>query len=174
MNQDISKQAKEVFESGNFIEAAKLFGSAQKEYQVNGDRLMAAEMANNCSVARLKAGDGHGALEAALNTEEVFAEAGDLHRQALALGNQAAAYEALGKIKLAIEKYQISADLLKQTGDKELRSYVLKNLSALQLRSGDQLQAMATMEAALDNQKKLSFKERFLKKLLRLPFKLMH
>ena len=79
--------------------------------------------------------------------------------------------ELLSRTKEAIELYQQSSDLLKSIDDKELRVYVLKCLSALQVRTGDQLQAMASMEAALQIQKKLTPKEKFLKKLLGIPFK---
>jgi hypothetical protein len=39
----------------------------------------------------------------------------------------------------------------------------------LQIRTGKQLQALASMDAALDNQKHLTLRERLLQKLLRLP-----
>ena len=55
-----------------------------------------------------------------------------------------------------------------------MRSYVLQAISALQLRTGKQLQAMASMDAALDNKGgKLSLKERLLRKLLNTQKKLM-
>jgi len=49
----------------------------------------------------------------------------------------------------------------------------LKSISALQIRTGHQLEALASMDAALSNQKKLSMQERFLKKLLDVPMRML-
>ncbi len=100
--------------------------------------------------------------------------AGDQKRQALALGNQAAALEALGRTKQAIELYERSAELLKTLGENELRSITLQTLSALQLKNKRQFEAMATMQAALASKKKLSAKEHLLKRLLRVTFQLLN
>lgn len=69
-------------------------------------------MANNCSVAYLKAGNAAAALEAVTGTDAIFAEKGDRLRQAMALGNQAAALEGLNQLDAAIGSYNQSAELL--------------------------------------------------------------
>jgi tetratricopeptide (TPR) repeat protein len=171
--QTIVRQAQNMYKSGQYPRAADLFRSAADEYANQGDELTAAEMMNNCSVALLKGNDAAGALRAASGTDQTFAAANDAHRQALALGNQAAASEAMGDVQRALRLYRQSADLLKDTGDPELRAYVLSSLSALQLKNGDQLQSLATMQAALDAKPKLSLKERFLKKLIQAPFRMI-
>jgi hypothetical protein len=74
-------------------------------------------MSSNRSVALLQAGDAREALQAAQGLERVFALAGDTRRQAMALGNEAAALDALNQNKVALEKYQQCAELLKQAGD---------------------------------------------------------
>jgi uncharacterized protein HemY len=99
----------------------------------------------------------------------VFASADDIRRQAIALGNQAAALEALGKLDDAVGLYENSADLLKKSGDQELRSTVLQSLSAVQLRLGRQLEAMASMQAGLESIEHPSLKQRIVKKILRSP-----
>jgi hypothetical protein len=99
--------------------------------------------------------------------------AGDFRRQSLALGNQAAALEALNQTDEALQKYNQCADLLKQTGEPDYRAHVLKSISALQMKTGHQLEALASMNAALDNKKQLSLQERFIKKLIRIPFDMM-
>jgi len=91
----------------------------------------------------------------------------------MAYGNLAAAYEAAGDTEKAIENYQVSAQMFKELGEHDLRVFVLKNLSALQLRSGEQFQSMATMQAALDIEKKPTLIDRILKKLLKVPFKML-
>lgn len=177
MNQDslaqVLKQAESSYHAGRFKEAAGLFEQAARLYADEGDGVKAAEMANNRSVALLQAGDGKGALEAAQGTDQTFAQAGDVRRQALALGNQAAALEALNQLEDALARYRQCAEMLKQVGDEESRVPVLKAISALQIRTGHQLEALASMDAALNNQKKLSPQERFLKKLLDISMRMM-
>lgn len=171
--QDFSRQGEKAYRAGKFVEAAALFQQAADGYHEVGDALRAAEQMNNRSVALLQGGDAQGALLAAQNTDQVFARAGEIQRQALAIGNQAAAEEALGHLDEALALYRQCSDLLKQTGDKETRATVLKSLSALQVRTGHQLEALASMDAALENQPRLSLRERFLKKLLGVPFKML-
>ena len=168
---DLSRQAKKSYDQEEYKEAAVLYTRAADEYETSGDPLSAAEMKNNGSVAWLMAGEAQKSLDAAIKTDQVFQEAGDQRRQAMALGNQAAAHEGLGQMDKAAEKYEQASEILKEIGEKELRTYVLQKLSAVQLRTGDQFQSVATMHAALENKKKLSLKERFLKRLLRIPFK---
>jgi tetratricopeptide (TPR) repeat protein len=171
--QTIVQQAQASYQANQYLRAADLFQSAAARYAEQGDELSAAEMMNNCSVALLKGEDAAGALRAAEGTDQIFAAANDARRQAMALGNLAAACEALGDVPRALLLYGQSSELLKDTGDRELRAYVLGSLSALQLKNGEQLQSLATMQAALDTKPKLSLKERLLKKLIQAPFRMM-
>jgi len=173
LSPDISKKGKAAFEAGHFEEADSLFFEAQQSYEQAGDKLMAAEMKNNRCVALLQLDKAEEALEVAANTDHLFQEAGDQQRQAIAVSNQASALEALKRYPEAIEKYQQASDLLKELDEKEMRTYVLKSLAALQLKTGEQLQSLATMQAALESKKKLSLREKFLKRLLKMPFKMM-
>jgi len=170
-SKEITQEADTYYKAGDFNKAAGLYKEAADQLSLDGKSVDAAEMLNNYSVALLQTGDAKGAYEASLGTEKVFQDAGDVRRQAIALGNQASAQEAMGKFQEALNLYQQSSDLLKTIDDKELRVYVLKSLSALQVRTGNQLQALATMDAALQLPKKLTLKEKFLKKLLGIPFK---
>lgn len=167
------EEAKKAYEKKDYRQAARLFSDAANRLEADGDILMAAEIKNNCSVSWLQAGEPQSALDAALGTDQIFANAKDLRRQAISLANQAAALDDLGSLTDALNMYQIAADLLKTIHEDDMRAYVLKNISTLQLRSGDKLQSLATMNAALENKKKLGFKEKLLKKLLRIPFKMM-
>ncbi len=169
----IVKQARSAYESGDFLTAARLYEEAAGIFSAGQDQAAAAEMRNNRSVALLQGGDAAGALKAAEGTEAVFLQASDTVRAAMAYGNQAAALEALGKNKPALELYQQSSDLLKGTGNDELRVYVLQNISALQLKTGSQLQSMASMQAALDLKQSLTVKERLLNRLLKVPFRML-
>jgi tetratricopeptide (TPR) repeat protein len=170
---DFIEKAKSAYEAEDFEEAAQWYERAAGQYSLQGDPLNAAEMANNRSVSMLRGGNAQGALQASQGTEKVFAEAGDLKRQAMAFGNQAAALESLHKDEEAIQLYQQSNQLLKQLNEQSLRVYVLQSLSGLQLRQRHYMNAMATMEAALEIKPNLGLRERFLKKLLQIVFKML-
>jgi tetratricopeptide (TPR) repeat protein len=167
------EQAQKAYKAGRFPQAAAHYLQARTLFQNSGDEVKAAEAANNASVALLQSGDPQAALDASQGTEKVFEMAGDLRRQAIALGNQAAALDALNRLEEALKQYWLCSDLLKKSGDEENRTYILKSISTLQIRTGHELEALATMDAALQNQKQLSFQERFLKKLLQIPFQML-
>jgi tetratricopeptide (TPR) repeat protein len=163
----LAKEGKEAYQRGDYGAAAKLFLAAAQSYASAGDKLTEAEMLNNCGVAYLRTGDGKAALQAIEATPATFAAAGDIRRQGLALGNLGDALEAVGRKQEAVDMYTQSADLLEQAGEEEMRAHVL------QLKSGRQIEALATMEAGLEGFQKPSLKQRILKKLLRFPFKFM-
>ncbi len=169
----IIEQAKSAYNDEDYTRAAELFKAAADQFNAAGDPLSAAEMANNRSVALLKANDARGALAVVEGTDAVFEQAGDVRRQAMALANKAAALESLKKFPEALELYERSSALLKQIGEGELRAYVLKCISAIQLRQGKQLDAMVSMQASLDNKPSPGIKDRFMKRLIEQVFNLM-
>ena len=166
---DLVEEGQKLYRKGQYKDAAQSFAQAARGFTAAGQPLDAAETLNNASVAHLQAGDPAAALEAARDTDQVFAAAQDVRRQGIAVANQAAALEGCGRLKEALEAYTRSAQLLRQAGETDMRASVLKNISSLQIRTGNQLQALASMDAALDQQKHLSLRERMLKKLLRVP-----
>jgi len=170
----LAKDAQRSYKKGEYLKAAQEFQAAAEGYQSIGRQMDAAEMLNNSSVAYLQADDAQSALYVVSGTSDVFAEAGDLRRQGLALGNLAAALEAAGQLEEALEMYQQSAELLKQAGETNMRADVMQSLSALQLKTGHQLEALATMQAGLDEIEKPNPKQRALKKLLQMPFKMLN
>lgn len=172
--QQLTREGQTAYQRGDYAAAAQAFQAASQSYKTAGDTRNAAEADNNASVAFLQAGQPQAALQVVEGTPAIFAAASDFHRQALALGNYAAALEAAGRLDEAVDAYQQSAGLLKQTGDDTLRLSVMQSLSTLQLRTGRQLQALATMQAGLDDVKRPSPKQRMLKKLLRVPFQMMN
>lgn len=165
----LSQMGQAAYKKKDYQKAASHFQEAARHYAEQGEALKAAEAANNWSVAALQADDADGAIAAAEGTPEIFLEAEDIGRAGMAYGNLGSAQEAAGLLDEALLSYQRSADLLKQAGDHDTRLHVMQALSALQLRTGKQLQALATMQAGLEGSSKLSPKHRFLKKLLSLP-----
>ena len=167
---ELTKEAKKAYHQEDFLAAAKAYQAASQSYSQGNDYLSAAEMSNNASVAFLRAEKPDSALQTALETDQVFAEAGDLRRQAIALANQAAAYEAMGKLVEAEQAYQSSAELLKQIGDQELRPTLLKSLSAVQLRLGNRMEAVATMRSGLDQTENPGIIQKLVYKIFKTPF----
>jgi hypothetical protein len=128
---------------------------------------------NNSSVSYLKAGDGQNALDAVISVDEVFKIAGDLKRQAMTLGNQAAALDNLDRVDEALIKFIESADLFASIGENELRAYVCQSISAMQLRNGRYLEAYATMQSGDMGVKNPNLTQKILKSLMDVPFKFL-
>lgn len=168
----LAKESQKAYKRGEYLKSAQGFQAAAEGYQAIGNHLEAAEMLNNSSVAYIQAGDADSALIAVEGTAETFAAAGDLRRQGMALGNLGTALEASERLEEALEAYQQSSELLKLAGESNLRANVMQSLSALQLRTGHQLEALATMQTGLESLEKPNPQQRALKKLLQMPFKL--
>ena len=164
----LTDDGKHAFEAGQYDSAAGMFASAAEGYASLDDKLNAAEMKNNLSVALLKTGNGQAALDAALHTDGVFEQAGDIRRQAMAVGNQAAALEALKHWDEALAAYDRSAELFSQAGEGELRSMVLKSAAAIKLRRGKVTDSAFKMIGSLEAKEKPSIFERLLRSILRL------
>ncbi len=163
----LAEQGKQAFRSKQFEEAAELFKQAADGYSSDRAGLMAAEMRNNLSVALLQSGKPQEALDAALDTDKVFADAEDVRRQGMALGNQAAALEALNRYDEAVEKYDLAAQLFSQAGEGDLRSLVMKSSAAIKLKTGKVTDSAFKMMGSLEAKENPGFFERILKFLLR-------
>lgn len=170
----VESEANEAYNAGDYLQAAHLYKTAQSALEVQGDKIRAAEMANNCSVALLKSGEAKDALLVLDGTYEVFEGVGDIRRQAMAMGNRAAALDVLKESEAAMKAYQGAAELLNQIGEQELYLSTMQALSALQLRTGNQIEALGTMQAGMNKLENPNIKQRLLKRLLSLPFKLLN
>jgi tetratricopeptide (TPR) repeat protein len=167
-------EARSAYTAGNYMEAARLFKAAEQSLLIASDERQATEMANNASVALLQAGEAQAAFQAVEGKEQFFEQVGDLKGLAITLGNQGAALEALKQFDRAGEAYQRAADLFRQIGENDLYTTTMQSLSAVQLRTNRPLEAVATMQAGLGRAGKLSFHQRFMKRLLDLPFRLLN
>jgi tetratricopeptide (TPR) repeat protein len=171
--QQLADEGQAEYKKAQYLSAARLYKAAADGYSARGEAIMAAEMANNCSVAYLKAGEAELALESAQSTDQLFETNGDRLRQAMAIGNQAAALEELKRFDEAEAGYLKSAELLNSIGEFELRAYVLQSLSSVQMRQGRYLEAYATMNAGVMGIKKPDLTQRILKSLMQVPFKFL-
>ncbi len=165
--QKLAEEGKQAFAAGQYEPALGKFETAAEGYAALNDKLNAAEMKNNQSVALLKLGRGQAALDAALGTDQIFASANDLKRQGMALGNQAAALEALKRWDEALATYDRSAEVFAQAGAGDLRSVVLKSAAAIKLRRGQVSESAFKMIGSMEAKDQPSLFERVLKSLLR-------
>ncbi|MEK6751844.1 MAG: tetratricopeptide repeat protein [Chloroflexota bacterium] len=164
---ELEAQGKSAFANKKFDEAAQSFRQAAEGYTLGRAGLMAAEMMNNASVALLQAGKPQESLEAALGTDKIFEGAGDIKRQAMALGNIAAALEGLNRYDEAVETYELSAELFRQVHEGDLRAMVMKSAAAIKLKTGRVTESAFKMMGSLDAKKTPGFFERILKFFLR-------
>ncbi|MBT7992032.1 MAG: hypothetical protein HN769_19420 [Anaerolineae bacterium] len=163
-----SEEGKKAFERGDFEKAIQSFSNAAENYTTEEKLLNAAEEKNNLSVALLQAERAEEALEAAKGTDTIFAQAGDKLKQAMAIGNQAAALDELGDLDEAIVLYHQSASLFAEIGEGDYQETVLKSIAAIELRSGKLQNTAQTMLASLSATKKPNLFQRFLKFILRI------
>ena len=163
------KDGQRAYKAGQYEKAARAFAGAAEGFQVAGKILEAAEMRNNQSVALLQANQPEQAKQAAEGTAQIFAEAGDRKRQALALGNLAAAEEELGELQTALETYTQSAKILQEIDAPDEYAHIMKAISALKLRQKNPIGALASMELGLESVEKPSLKQKLVKKMLKIP-----
>lgn len=154
------------YSAERYAEAAQAFAQAAQSFDSAGERAAAAEMRNNECVARMAVGDWPGALAAVEGTAEVFRAIPDRLREGQALANLAAAHDGAGHVEQAVEVYLQAIDLFGELGETETRSACFKKLSALQIKLGRQMQALASMRSGLTLASELSPKEKMLKDLL--------
>jgi len=170
--EEIIAQAKASFEAKDYKKAIIGFEAAHLHFTETQDELNAAEMANNLSVSFLQTGKKAQALDVVEGTDLIFEKHNDQFRQAMSLGNYAAALESMKRYEEAGLAYQKSADLFEQLGETEFRTHVLKSLATLQIRQGKQLESILSMQQSLSAKKNLSVKDRILNFLLKIPFRL--
>lgn len=163
----MNEKGKQAFDNKNFDEAADYFRRAAEGYTLGRAGLLAAEAKNNLSVALLQAGKPQEALDAVLETDQLFAAAKDIKRQAMALGNQAAALEGLNRNQEALEKYEQSADLFGQANEGDMRALVMKSAAAIKLKSGRITESAFKMMGSVDVKQNPTLFERIMKFLLR-------
>jgi tetratricopeptide (TPR) repeat protein len=164
----LADKGTQAYQRGDFALSARFFADAVSAYAEAGNVLDAAEMKNNQSVALLQDDQPQAALEAVLGTAEIFSSANDVRRHGLALGNEAAALHALGRLDEAAPKYRQSADLLAQCGEDQLRANAMQALSRLQLKRGKTMDALASMQSGLGGIQQPSLFQKILKKILQL------
>lgn len=164
--EQLTESAKAAFEKNNYSEAARIFLHLRDQIDPVQQPLEYAEVSNNLSVAFLKDGRPQAALDAVIGTDAVFANYGQKTLQAMALGNIGAALTDLQRFDEALSHYQQSAAIFEETGSKELRGYVMEQISVVQMKRGKQVESLFAMDAALQSRKAHTWREVILKKLM--------
>jgi len=166
---EIEKAAMKAYNGGKLEEAIDAFQAAERAYGESGDDAKVAEMANNRSVALLQANRPEEALQAAIGTSLTFEEHQLPLFAAQAVGNMAAALEALKRFEEARNHYRQCADSLGKLGAVEQQAAALQGLSRVQLQLGQPLPAVAALEAGLEAKSDTGFRTRLLRWLLSIP-----
>jgi tetratricopeptide (TPR) repeat protein len=112
-------------------------------------------------------------LQEVEGTAQMFLEAEDEFRAAMAFGNLASALEANGELQGAEEALEDAIRIFKEIGDKEHLMHSARALSQLQLRRGRPIEAVSTMQGGLEQQSKISVKNRVLRSILSIPSKIL-
>ncbi|PWH14565.1 MAG: hypothetical protein DDG60_07380 [Anaerolineae bacterium] len=161
----LSESARTAYQEGDFENAARLFGEAASRLT---EKLEAAEMKNNQSVAWLQAGNPKAAYEAARDTAQLFAQASDFRREGIAWSNEAAALQALGRANEAFEKYRLAAEAFQRAGEDKMRNDVYQAMAGIKLKQGKVMEALFHMQMGLAGVKHPTLKQKILLSMLRL------
>jgi tetratricopeptide (TPR) repeat protein len=163
---ELKAQGLALFRADRLDEAAQRFSEAARAFAAAGDRGGEAEMLNNLCVVRLAQKDWAAAIAAVEPTPAVFHALGDSLRATQAIANLAAAHDGAGHVEQAAALYEQAVELFGELGETENRAACFKALSALQVKQGKQLQALASMHSGLNLSPRLSGREKTLKGLL--------
>jgi tetratricopeptide (TPR) repeat protein len=167
-----AKQAMDLYRKGQAAQAVEIFLELQAAYQEQGNLVKADEMANNLAVALLELDQADRAVSLVENTPERFLSADEPLLAAQAYGNLGAALAAGGRTDEAEQAYRQSLKIFQEQGHDEGMTFAGQAMSQLQLKQGRALEALASMEASLEGQKKPGLRQRLMRKLLKLPFRL--
>jgi tetratricopeptide (TPR) repeat protein len=162
-----------LYRAEKYAEAAEKFAEAARVSEQNGEAGLAAELRNNQCVALMALNQWAAALAAVEQTPAVFNTLGDRLREAQALANLAAAHDGAGHVDQAAALYEQAVDLFGELGETETRAACFKKLSALQIKQGKQLQALASMHSGLALSPQLTAKEKTLKSMLDKAMKML-
>lgn len=162
------------YREGRLQEAIDGFTAARHAFLTDGNVSKAAEMGSNLCVVLLWDGRPHEALSAVEGSPAVFLSIGDKNHAAQAYGNLGSAREACGDSIGAEKAYHQAAEIFKSLEEKNQYSYTMQALSRLQLRQGRHLEAIVSLQRAIEAKPQSGIKDRLLRRLLKLPSRLLN
>lgn len=169
----LEENARRAYQAGRWEEAGAAFEAAAEAHLAAGNELQSAEMANNACVALLQGNQPARALALVEGTPQVFDRLGEAKRAAQAEGNLASALASCGRLEEAERAYASAAEQLGQLGEDDARAATLRSLSQLQLKRGEPLEALSSLQRGLESASRLSLRQRFLRWLAHFPLRLM-
>lgn len=170
----IITEAKSEWKKKKFVKSASWFERAAHAYLSSGNEIKSAEMANNASVAYVKAGKPELALNILDGIEDTFQKIGNQRQYAITIGNRGAAFEALGNHEDAVQHYRLSAEIFSGIGDDDLYTYSIQAISSIQLMDGHPIEALETMRRGLRSIQNRKRFQKFLKYILDIPMKILY
>ena len=170
---ELKEQGLAAHRAERLSEAAEKFTEAAQAFEAAGERGAAAEMRNNLCVVKMAEEDWEAAIAAVEPTPAIFHALGDAMREAQATANLAAAHDGAGHDTVAMDLYQQAIDQFGELGEKDTRAACFKKLSGLQIKHGQQMQALASMRSGLNLTTELSPKEKALKGMLNQALKMI-
>jgi hypothetical protein len=92
----------------------------------------------------------------------------------MALANQATALKDLGEVDAALETFTNAGDLFRSVDEDDLYLQTMQTVSSIKLKSKDVIGALFSMQRGLEGVEKLTWKQKLLKNLLKVPDKLLN
>jgi tetratricopeptide (TPR) repeat protein len=167
-----AKEAMDQYRHGQAKQAVETFLKLEEIYRAQGNQTKADEMANNLAVALLELDQAERAVALVEDTPQRFLSADEPILAAQAYGNLGAALATANRVEEAEQAYRQSLELFQAHGHDEGMTFAGQALSQLQLKQGRALEALASMEASIESQKKPGLRQRLMRTLLKLPFRL--
>ncbi len=164
--ENLKQEGLQNFEKKQYKEAVKCFQACVDALELNGQTPESAEMRNNLGVALVRAKEYQKAIEALHGTDQIFANSGDVQKQGMAFANIASAYEGLKNYDEALQTYEKAKECFKACGEQKMLSIVLKYISDLQMKSGKQYQALASLQSSYEENPQSDIKNNFFKRTL--------
>jgi tetratricopeptide (TPR) repeat protein len=169
----LKDQGIRMFRFGEYEEAAELFRNAHTLYQELGDERGQAEMLNNLGAIYTQEERWDEASQAFNEAMSAFQSLEDEAGQAQTMGNLGTMYRYQGDSDAAVEHLKNAIDLFHEAGDREREAVTLRLLSRIRLGQAKWLEALHFYDLGLACVQPPGIKERFLRRLLQVPFSLL-
>jgi tetratricopeptide (TPR) repeat protein len=161
------------FRAGRFEEAITALAQAQQAFAAEGNRMQAAECANDHGVAARQAAHFEEAEAALSQARQLFQELGDLKGQGQVLGNLGSLAESRNRNGESAQFYKEAIELFNQAGASDLAAQTWQALSRLRMKQGKWFQALGAYDAGLDGIKNPTPTQRLLRRLMGTTRRLM-
>jgi len=165
---ELQEKGTKLFMQRDYEAAAEAFKQAKAAYDAEGKPDMAAEMQVNLGLIESRFGNYDEAINYMGTARQFFLAQQDRRREAMVAGNIGSVYLAQGNLEQAYTLYREAADSFKELGDNERYGQTLIDLAQVQAKTGKWLEAAATYEVAIDLISNPNFRQKMIKRLLKI------